>query len=482
MKNRKNAGEKSAPVKQRYKGLSSAAVISSLVSLAFCAFVVSATIIDRTKVNNLSMEQQIFERTHKISETIQKLLYKTEALAALIYLDSVENFDIIAPSIVDDPAIRNILLAPNGIVTKVYPLAGNEGVLGLNFFSEGAGNKEAVMARDLGALVMGGPFNLVQGGKAIVGRLPVYIDTHEDEKKFWGLVSVTLDFPKVLEYAELEVFTTFGYTYELWRINPDTNLRQVIDSGDKIVITESDYFTNYNYLEKPINIFNAEWFLRISPIKKWHQFPENIILIVAGICISVIVFLVMQNNYQLKNMQHVFELMAITDPLTGIFNRRHFLEIVRIGIEKARRLKENCYFIMMDIDRFKLVNDTYGHQIGDKVLMDVSARIKADIRPYDLFARYGGEEFIIYASGITKKEVIDMTERLRLSLCTRKYVYDDISFMSSASFGIALIEDTNLDKAIKQSDEALYTAKRNGRNCVVYFEEELINSEKPEIT
>jgi diguanylate cyclase (GGDEF)-like protein len=228
--------------------------------------------------------------------------------------------------------------------------------------------------------------------------------------------------------------------------------------------------SNARFLERPVYILNAEWYLRIFPVRLWYSYPENIALIIAGFCISLIVFFVMQNNYHLKTMQHVFELMAITDPLTGIFNRRHFLEIVRINIEKARRHEENCFFIMFDIDRFKQINDTYGHQIGDKVLMDITARIKADIRPYDLFARYGGEEFIIFTSGISKEKVCEMTERLRVSLCSRKFEYDEISFSSSASFGIAHMNDYNLDKAIKQSDDALYAAKRNGRNCVVYWE------------
>jgi len=442
------------------------ALASFAVSIVFCAFLISATIINRTNVTKLRIEQQIFEKTHRIGETITKLLYKTQALSAIVIQENggMESFDIIAPSIVDDPSIKNVILAPDCIVAKVYPLAGNENILGWNYLDNRAGNIEAMAARDLGALVLGGPIDIVQGGQGIFGRLPVYIDTPENPRKFWGLVSVTLKFPQVLNSAELDVFRTYGYGYELWRINPDTNERQVLAGS------YNDDKHDSRFIEIPVQILNAEWYLKIMPILAWYNYPENIALIIAGFCISLIVLFVMQNNYELKSMQAVFELMAITDPLTGIFNRRHFLEIVRISIEKARRHNENSYFIMFDIDKFKDVNDTYGHQIGDKVLMDVAARVKSSIRPYDLFARYGGEEFIIFTSGTNKQEVCEMTERLRVSLC-RKYEYDAVSFNSSASFGIAHMYDYNLDKAIKQSDDAMYAAKRNGRNCVVYFSE-----------
>ena len=445
--------------------LSIAAVISFLVSIVFCAFLISAAIINRLNIDKLGLEQQIYEKTHRISEVISKLLYKTEALSAIVIHDngSMNSFEIIAPSIVDDPVIQNILLAPDGIVTKVYPYAENANLIGWNYFDNRAGNREAAAARDLGELVLGGPIDIVQGGAAIFGRLPVFIDTPEETRKFWGLVSVTLKFPQVLNYADLNVFDTYGYAYELWRINPDTNEKQVMASNHDH-ITPSSHFA-----EKPIQILNAEWYLKVSTNNTWYSHPDNIALIVAGFFISLIVFLVMQNNHDLKNMQVVFELMAITDPLTGIFNRRHFMEIARINIEKARRHNEECYFIMFDIDKFKDVNDTYGHQIGDKVLIDITARIKSDIRPYDLFARYGGEEFIIFTSGISKNEVCDMSERLRSSLCGSKYEYDDVSIDISASFGIARLEDYNMDKAIQQSDEALYEAKRKGRNCVAYY-------------
>ena len=452
--------------------LSIKAVVSALLSFAFCAFLIGATIINRTNIEKLRLEQQIYERTHRISESITMLLYKTQALAAIVGYDngSMDSFEIIAPSIVNDPVIQNIILAPDGIVAKVYPYAENESLIGWNYFDNRAGNREAMAARDLGQLVLGGPIDIVQGGKAIFGRMPVFIDVPaedggEETQKFWGLVSITLKFPEILERAELEVFDKYGEAYELWRINPDTNEKQVIADNYGI------FKPGRHFMEKSVDILNAQWHLKVWRNITWYDQLDNIALIIAGIFISLLVFLVMQNNYELKNMQNVFELMAITDHLTGIFNRRHFLEIVRINIEKARRFNEDCYIIMFDIDKFKDVNDTYGHQIGDKVLMDVTARIKASIRPYDLFARYGGEEFTIFVSGINKKNVCDMTERLRLSLCGRKYEYDHLSFGCSASFGIAHINDYNLDKAIKQSDDAMYEAKRNGRNCVVYFNE-----------
>ena len=449
---------------KKTRGISIKAILSFLVSIAFCSFLISVTIINSVNIEKIRLEQQIQEKTHRISEDISKLLYKTEALSAMIVHDrNMDSFDIIAPTIADDPVIQNILIAPHGIVTKIYPYTENENLIGWNYFDDKADNREAMTARDKGELVLGGPIDIIQGGKAIFGRLPVFIDTTEEAHKFWGIVSITLKFPQVLDRTELEIFDTYGCAYELWRINPDTNEKQVmINNYDRIK-------PNSRFIEKPLQIFNAEWRLKVSLNSTWYGHPENIALVLAGFFISLIVFFVMQNNYELKNMQIVFETMAITDPLTGIFNRRHFLETVYGGVEKARRFKETCYFIMFDIDKFKNINDTYGHQIGDKVLIEVTTRIKASIRPYDLFARYGGEEFLIFTSGITKSQICAMAERLRLCLCSKKYVYDDISFDCSASFGITPMDDYNIDNAIKNSDEAMYAAKRKGRNCVVYF-------------
>ena len=172
------------------------------------------------------------------------------------------------------------------------------------------------------------------------------------------------------------------------------------------------------------------------------------------------------------------EEISTVDSLTGIFNRRHFMEFSNILIERARRHQENCYLLIIDMDNFKKINDTYGHDIGDKVLIETAARIKSIIRVSDLFARYGGEEFIIFMTDTDDSGVNKAAERLRLSICDKKFEYEDISLEISVSVGVSKIIDfamekaihNTMEKALHDADNALYTAKKGGRNRVHYYE------------
>jgi sensor domain CHASE-containing protein len=197
---------------KKIKGLSITAIISFLVSLCFCTFLISAAIVNKVNIEKMRIEQHIIDISQRITETITKLLYKTEMLSTIIVLDSgnFDSFEFIAPSIIDDPAIQNVLLAPNGIVTKIFPYQENSNLIGWNYFDDKAGNREAMLAVELGELVLGGPIDIIQGGSAVFGRLPVYIDTPEEKHKFWGIVSITLKFPSLLEYLELKNLDTYS--------------------------------------------------------------------------------------------------------------------------------------------------------------------------------------------------------------------------------------------------------------------------------
>ena len=443
--------------------ISKLAVASLLAAVLLCSFFVCMSVINKSKMDNMEIERLILEKSIKINDVISKHLHKAETLTVLVRQGNGEiaDFQMVAESLMDDPAIWTMLLAPDGIVEQVYPLAGNEAMLGLDLFGDVIDNSEAIIARDSKQLVMGGPFEAVQGGQTIVGRMPVYMDNGAGQEEFWGLVSVSLRFPEALNNADLDVFSTQGYAYELWRINPNTNEKQVIAGNDERI--------HADFVERQMDVLNAEWYITASTIRNWYDYPVNIVLIAASLFLCLLIFSVMQSNYKLKQMQEELERMARIDGLTGIYNRRFFMELSQTSLIKSKRLKEDCYIIILDLDKFKSVNDTYGHQIGDKVLIEAAARIKALVRPYDYFARYGGEEFIILAVDSDDEGAVEIAERLRLCLCERIFDLGDVSIPVSGSFGVARVDDYDIEKATKNADDALYEAKETGRNKVVLY-------------
>lgn len=450
-----------------YKKLSFRTIIAFSVTLILCSSLVSVMVLNRCRVERLTMEQLILEKSIKINDVMSKLLNKTQMISSLVLQNGGEvvNFEQFAATIIDDPAILNILVAPDGVVSDVYPLEGNEAVIGLDYFSEGAGNKEAVLAKETGQLVLGGPFNAVQGGQILVGRLPVFIDEPSGAKHFWGLVSITLKYPQALDGAGLNELKSQGFAYEIWRINPDDNERQIIANS------EHDYSNTTNYSEMQLSIVNADWYFRILPVRAWYEFPESWISILISICISFLIAAIIQNNQNLNALTDELETLSNTDSLTGIHNRRYFMEAVNKQMDRVARMNSESFVIIFDLDHFKKVNDRYGHQAGDVVLKDVTARITNILRSYDLFARYGGEEFIIFATEIDEAAAMRLAERIRQDIAGTPVETKDASILVTISLGIAPAAPVNkLEKAIAFADDALYNAKKEGRNRSMFYE------------
>lgn len=358
------------------------------ISVCVCFSITAMYIHNKSHMEYAQMEQVVLVNANKINNVITTLLYKTQVLAALaVQKDGNSSaFDQVAATISDDPAIKNVLIAPNGIVSNVYPLVGNEEVIGLNFFEPGQGNAEAIEARDSGLLVLGGPFDLVQGGQALVGRLPIYTKDSSDHPSFWGLASVTLYYPQALDGAGLDQLQNEGFAYEIWRISPDTGERQVIANSNY------SYDPGARYVEKSITILNTTWHFRISPVKSWQQYPETWIFGIIGLIISGIIGFFALNAYNLKVIKTELEILTYVDPLTGALNRRGILTALTELLRKP-----DCKFVLcyMDLDKFKFFNDNFGHNIGDKILQQFSDSFTKKITKKHLFARMGGDEFVL---------------------------------------------------------------------------------------
>ncbi|WP_404790549.1 diguanylate cyclase [Altericista sp. CCNU0014] len=176
-----------------------------------------------------------------------------------------------------------------------------------------------------------------------------------------------------------------------------------------------------------------------------------------------------------KNQQALTEL-ATMDVLTGVFNRREFNRRLTIEIERSRREGHSVSLLMVDIDYFKKINDTYGHQSGDDALRHVSALIKAEVRPGDLPARYGGEEFAVILPYADSNDAFVVAERLRNLIAAQDIaIQDGQTIKATASLGCSTFPaDAETEEALMtEADAALYRAKRGGRNRVCIAQQDI---------
>ncbi|MBI3793769.1 MAG: diguanylate cyclase [Nitrospinae bacterium] len=172
------------------------------------------------------------------------------------------------------------------------------------------------------------------------------------------------------------------------------------------------------------------------------------------------------NSVQYRKIQE----LAVTDPLTGIYNRRFFFERLHNEWARTQRYKSKMTIVMVDLDFFKKINDTYGHECGDLVLVSAAQVLSRHLRKIDVVARYGGEEFILLLPEIPKDSAVKVAERIRNDLATTPFEWDGKNFNVTLSIGVSDSEHAGVEKPediIRHADENLYFAKKCGRNRVI---------------
>jgi eukaryotic-like serine/threonine-protein kinase len=164
------------------------------------------------------------------------------------------------------------------------------------------------------------------------------------------------------------------------------------------------------------------------------------------------------------------EQLATTDPLCGISNRRHFFELAGHQVRVAARGDRPLAGVMLDIDHFKRINDTYGHAVGDDVIRAVANRLTENLRGIDILGRYGGEEFAVVLPDVAD-DVLTIAERIRATVAATPVdaAVGPVPVTVSVGVGVAILAggEDDLDALLARADSALYRAKQNGRNQVV---------------
>jgi len=199
--------------------------------------------------------------------------------------------------------------------------------------------------------------------------------------------------------------------------------------------------------------------LYLLPRRKMLYYHYNIINIIVGSIRNAL-----ENALAMKQLETV----AAIDPLTNCYNRRAFSACLEKDIAYARRYKNDISVVMLDIDNFKRINDTYGHAAGDAVLKSVSALITATVRKSDYLARYGGEEFVLVLPDTSLYNAVQLAEKLRKKIMQHEVAAGDNHIGVTMSFGAACLENkTEGTSLLKEADERLYQAKAYGKNTVV---------------
>ncbi|HUO08115.1 MAG TPA: diguanylate cyclase [Phycisphaerae bacterium] len=175
-------------------------------------------------------------------------------------------------------------------------------------------------------------------------------------------------------------------------------------------------------------------------------------------------------NQQLKDSLHKLEQMAATDPLTGLYNRRHFGEVLERYFAESARYGQDLACIMCDLDGYKKLNDTLGHQFGDKILQVTSKIITWNLRVMDVAARYGGDEFVVLLPHASAELATSVGERIHSQFVFQMKALIPSELSLTMSMGISSVlhnHPVNSDQLVALADEALYTAKHRGKNQTI---------------
>ncbi|MFK5984429.1 MAG: GGDEF domain-containing protein [Pseudomonadota bacterium] len=177
-----------------------------------------------------------------------------------------------------------------------------------------------------------------------------------------------------------------------------------------------------------------------------------------------------ETNVSLKRSVDELHNLSITDSLTDIYNRRHFFMMGEKMIKLSQRKHQQLALLMLDIDHFKMINDTYGHQAGDKILIELSQEINNITRKSDVFARVGGEEFALLLNDTSDHGAKRIAEKLCTLIENKEFIYKHVQIELTISIGLAMFDNefSSLDGLYHEADLKLYKAKRLGRNQVCY--------------
>jgi len=410
-----------------------------------------------------------------IERRLSRSLSATDILAIEIQQNNGEfaDFDSYAQVVIDAMGgISNLQLAPNGIIRQIHPLLGNEKAIGHNILRDDNRRQEAILAISQKRLTLAGPFKLVQGGIAIIGRNPVFFNV-DGKETFWGFTSALIYLDKLLGETKLDELESKGYHYRLSRIHPE--------SGQQDVFARSKGNIEPLFQSVKIELPNKTWTLTMSraTLSSRSNFFAYSVSILLGLFAAWFISYLQRQPELLqqvvKKKTAELEKLAFNDHLTGLANRRYLNKHLQKFLLEQKRYNKTAALFYLDLDDFKRVNDSMGHNFGDQLLTRIANRITKLVRVGDVVSRLGGDEFAVLLLNTDSVNSISKIADKLIEEIKRPVIFGDRSFVISTSIGITLIpkDGNNTLELLRNADMAMYTAKNSGKNRYSFFDKKL---------
>ena len=417
----------------------------------------------KAKLNAVTYSDRMVEELNKgieITNTLKHCIISQNG--------KLDRFDDVADSMMTD-YVQSIQLAPKGVVKQIYPEKGNE-----------AGKIDLVHDKMRGEIVrygikkhlviMQGPFKLNQGGSGIAIRNPIYLKKSNGETYFWGLTIVIIKVPEIFSDS-VKSLSEFGYRYRLYKTESPLSSKFELIDGSKEKPSDSVYHL--------FTLGGCVWKLDVMPKNGWVREDDIvlmkicemlILLLLEGLVIAILILT--QQHKKLKRL-------ATTDGMTGLYNRTGFNEHMESYLDGAEN--EKCVGILLDIDNFKLINDMYGHDIGDNVLKHLAETMKKYFPNDSIIGRNGGDEFCIILKGESASEAKTMIEKFCRQERILKYKGKEYSYSISVGYAEYPLQTKRGSQLIHFADIALYEVKLNGKNNCMLYDENICSEKRTQL-
>ncbi len=341
--------------------------------------------------------------------------------------------------------LRNVALAPDNVLSYVYPIAGNEAAVGLDYRSNPEQWSEVERAMEIQSSVLAGPLDLVQGGRGLINRTPVYLR----DGRYWGLLSVVIDSDSLFALLGDEI--TEGRRFALrWQAS---SLR----AGQPVAGEPSVFEQDHVSLAFPVP--GGEWELAVTSRSsqdaglnqlRWYRAGGHLF----ALLVASLLFIALRER-------RVIAQLALTDQLTGLPNRRAFQRQLARAIRHAQRQDVPFALVYVDLDGFKAINDRSGHAHGDRILRILSERMRRALDKQAMLARIGGDEFVFLLPDVGDVSTAnDRSEPAVLAVRQSIEGLDaDISLDATVGVAIYPADGQSAEALLSTADGRMYEAK-----------------------